>query len=503
MQHKRIDVGESNEKRWTIFSFCGFCGAELLGGESFFKEYKYNMPFKIAKSELLCPVCRHQVWVDLDFTEKVPGYYHFVYNTLKDPDGDEYDNFYAEETDYKDESAIWIESVERNDINDIQLQRNFDFLRQKRAYYTISNADTLTNINTLCESAERQKAEHVFNGNNEIGKKPELLKRFLECLINIETSIYSSKKRLLELYKYKAQIVENATIHRNTVGMAEKQQVANAETRLRNIPTEASFSTARPKKPMPPKEPIFRQAGLFNKKKVQEENAFLLANYNKEVKQYEDELQKYERSLALFNETVKEKIETEKKEAEQALKEAKISLEVALSSKSGKNVSELEAAIDSDIQSTSDMLQAQIKCKNEMYATGIVYGKYRNLVALSSFYEYLLAGRCTSLEGANGAYNIYEGEIRSNQIISQLADVVQSLEEIKTNQFMAYIQLQSVASDMTSLNGKMDSVLIAADYVPSIAKSAEMIAYNTEKTAYYAKKNKELTDALGFMVALK
>ena len=35
-----------------------------------------------------------------------------------------------------------------------------------------------------------------------------------------------------------------------------------------------------------------------------------------------------------------------------------------------------------------------------------------------------------------------------------------------------------------------------------IADNTEVIAYNTERTAFYAKKNTELTNALGFMVAL-
>ena len=49
------------------------------------------------------------------------------------------------------------------------------------------------------------------------------------------------------------------------------------------------------------------------------------------------------------------------------------------------------------------------------------------MIAIASFYEYLMAGRCTSLEGTGGAYNLYENEIRMNQIISQLDTVITSL----------------------------------------------------------------------------
>jgi hypothetical protein len=36
-----------------------------------------------------------------------------------------------------------------------------------------------------------------------------------------------------------------------------------------------------------------------------------------------------------------------------------------------------------------------------------------------------------------------------------------------------------------------------------IADYTQVIAYNTERTAFYSKRNAELTNALGFMVALK
>ena len=37
----------------------------------------------------------------------------------------------------------------------------------------------------------------------------------------------------------------------------------------------------------------------------------------------------------------------------------------------------------------------------------------------------------------------------------------------------------------------------------TIAKNSDVIAHNTAATAYYTKKNAELTDALGYLAALK
>ena len=345
--------------------------------------------------------------------------------------------------------------------------------------------------------------EYDVSNAYEIKTNPDLLKQFLKYLIDIETSVYTSRMRLLDLYRYKVQIAEDLDIQKNTAGIAEKQLVAEAENNLRNRPRESAYSSSCPKEPIPPRKPILQQAGLFNKKKVQEANEIALAEYEKKKEQYEIEYDDYKTALTCFEAEVAKKVASEKAKAEQALEEAKIALDRAISSPKSLHRYELETVIKTEIDNTIELVKSQIKCKNELYTSGIVYGKYRDLVALSSFYEYLLAGRCTSLEGSDGAYNIYEGEIRSDLIISKLSDVVESLEEIKKNQYMVYTQLHSAALDLEKLNSKMDSALAVLDYVPAIAKSAEMIAYNTEQTAYYAKKNKELTDALGFMVALK
>ena len=59
-----------------------------------------------------------------------------------------------------------------------------------------------------------------------------------------------------------------------------------------------------------------------------------------------------------------------------------------------------------------------------------------------SLYEYIRAGRCTELEGHEGAYNILETEIRLDRIILQLDKVVAQLEQIKHTQFMLYSAVQ-------------------------------------------------------------
>ncbi len=70
------------------------------------------------------------------------------------------------------------------------------------------------------------------------------------------------------------------------------------------------------------------------------------------------------------------------------------------------------------------------------YAQNIIYEKYRSFVPVTMFCEYFASGRCNTLVGHEGAYNIYESEIRLNLIIVKLDDIIKHLEQIEQNQYM-------------------------------------------------------------------
>ena len=99
--------------------------------------------------------------------------------------------------------------------------------------------------------------------------------------------------------------------------------------------------------------------------------------------------------------------------------------------------------------------------------------------------------------------------------------MIDSLEQIKSNQYMMYSAMCSMKKELAQLNDTMNSALTAiysiknsaSDAVmqlegisqigSTIAKNSDVIAHNTAVAAYYAKKNAELTNALGYLVALK
>ncbi len=367
-------------------------------------------------------------------------------------------------------------------------------------------------------------------------------------------------------------------------------------------PTTPSIS-----KPIPPLQPTYKKPNLFNRKRILAENdslknkyEFELSKYQEEIdkyniimEQYRQETESYSHNLEEYNQSLdqynkaEEVYQDELKQydvlcaeaTEKILKEEIASFVAENKSLLAKKKSDIKAISSKEQKILKDQLsvipqigissflaleiktiKAQIRKLvqklEEMYSANIIYGKYRNYVALTTIFEYLDSGRCNSLEGPDGAYNLYEAEIRSNEIISQLSTIVRSLEDIKANQFMLYKELKSINQNLKSINTSMDqavgwiatanmtlqqtnrllsSISVSAEkmsndlssidattssmdnHLKDIKKSTEQISNyskaiveNTALTSYYSavnaqysKINAELTDALGFMIAMR
>lgn len=121
-----------------------------------------------------------------------------------------------------------------------------------------------------------------------------------------------------------------------------------------------------------------------------------------------------------------------------------------------------------------------------IYSANVIYPKYRNLVAVTTIYEYLASGRCDTLEGADGAYNLYEMELRQNIVIGQLSSVLDSLEQIKSNQFTLYSEIaESNRKSAELLSDISDNVEFNRYASEETAKANAAVAQNTEATKYY------------------
>lgn len=324
------------------------------------------------------------------------------------------------------------------------------------------------------------------------------------------------------------------------------------------------------KKPIKPIEPTYKKAFLFNRKKIQLANEQLKAEYEKKLASYNIKLQKYnelqkqyEIDILKYDSALKQheqdynKYLIEKKKAidnyaiecrnkflqdkksilDKKIKERDFLLNSADVTDSYENQlpqNHVRQFLLNEQKCIMNELKKLVETRNELYNRNLVYGKYRNYVALTALYEYLDSARCDSLEGTNGAYNLYESELRSNEIINQLSKIVTSLDSIKANQFMLYQELRKTNDILSNLSNSIDnavyelsrcnsslqelgdtmnfmaatSLITAAATVETaknssvIAHNSAVIAHNSAIAAHYSKVNTDMTCALGFVHAL-
>ena len=375
------------------------------------------------------------------------------------------------------------------------------------------------NVDSLIEIFEREShGQSVLQESvEEIKRSPEKLKRFLEDLINIEMGIYTLSLHLKDLYpsflqanrlvfqqkcaiekKYSDEI----KVIENNISILEDRILKTADLSVED------FSLIEPEKPVPPQEPLLQKPSIFNRKRVTEENARLMDEYDTAKKHYNSEYKEYKfKCAAVQLELSRQKNELKShlsKEIEQN-KAQLIELQSQYKEKVSKALlkpvpaTEAKEEWGKEINTAKKILEKLIAARKTFYNCNVIYPSYQNLVASSRFYEYISSGRCSLLEGAHGAYNLYEEEVRAHLIICKLDEIIKELKAIRRNQYYLYSEFKKANTTLSSLNEKMEKVNNTLNRIES---STERIEYNTAATALYSQVNAELTNALGFLIAL-
>lgn len=256
-----------------------------------------------------------------------------------------------------------------------------------------------------------------------------------------------------------------------------------------------------------PQEPEYSKPGFFNKKKVNAENERLRNKYEKAVQEFNEKWEKEKTREVKQREEYNAKALEKQKQLIKDLNAQKKCLTDKLEAGAGKlAISAVREFYENEIEEINAKVSEACDVLKKLLKSGILHPKYWDFVAVSSIYEYLSTGRCSTLEGGDGAYNLYEAEILANRVIDQLDAVIDSLNTIKRNQYLMYNVLTSINRNIEDISQKMSVAVDALSHlesdVSSIKETTEMIEYNTAKSAYYSKVNADLTNALGYMVAM-
>lgn len=112
----------------------------------------------------------------------------------------------------------------------------------------------------------------------------------------------------------------------------------------------------------------------------------------------------------------------------------------------------------------------------QYYDLNIIYPKYRGIVPVAMFVQYLESGIVYQLEGPNGAYSRYEDELFRQLIINKLDVIVTRLDDIRSTQYELANSLEKSNQQIMELNSH-----------------AEIQAYNTMQTNAEVKALKDYT----------
>lgn len=136
-------------------------------------------------------------------------------------------------------------------------------------------------------------------------------------------------------------------------------------------------------------------------------------------------------------------------------------------------------------------LEKQIRESEEvlgrLYAMNVLHPKYRNLAAASIILEYLETGRCTEFTGHEGAYNLYESELRQNLIITKLDTVIQKLDELKATMYRCCMAIEDVGKQVKGLEKELKTLnAIAAKQLSVQTETLRFTALNATCSAAIA-----------------
>lgn len=353
-----------------------------------------------------------------------------------------------------------------------------------------------------------------------------LLQKYIKQLLDTEMTVMLLQRRLSELYSsaddYEARYTEELIEKMSVWAAAEYKKAEKSQDKAPTI-NDVVIEDTRPQKPFfskrEPTKPTFVKVHLFNKKKALEMNESLQAEYEASLQRYNEEKDAYNKALIAWK-SADSRYEIAKKAAlfelraeYDARKDAeRVAFAEGVKAKWEKMRLKipyyvLHKGIIQEIRKTEELLAQSHGCLKSLYSCGVIYNKYWDPVALASFYDYLASGRCTTLTGPDGAYNLYESEIRMDMVITKLDVVVERLEDIKKNQYALYSVMADMKENLRELNRSTSAMKESVERIESgvdeMVDTSAVIAHNTAVTAFYAKKNAELTNALGFMMALK
>lgn len=152
-----------------------------------------------------------------------------------------------------------------------------------------------------------------------------------------------------------------------------------------------------------------------------------------------------------------------------------------------KNENLQKENLSQEMRRMESMIADSKESLRRIYAYNILCPDYQNLCAVSSIYGYLQKGRTNSLTfndqtGDQGAYNIYEYELRMNLIIVNTQEILRRLDEISANQYELSKGLRAANARVEMLCKNVSKhIKDTRETLGRVERCAEITAYQAEQ----------------------
>lgn len=184
-------------------------------------------------------------------------------------------------------------------------------------------------------------------------------------------------------------------------------------------------------------------------------------------------------------------IRNKESSARSYISSAKTSLDAAFQQAAAKATPEYKAfaqkrnqGIAAEIGKLELLIKEGEETLQKLYDKNILPSKYRNLTAVCAILEYFETDRCSSLGGADGAYNLYEAETRQNLIILKLDEVVERLDELKATMYRCCLAIERVSKQLNGIQRELKQLNATAS--KQLLLQQEQVKFAALTTAYTA-----------------
>lgn len=116
-----------------------------------------------------------------------------------------------------------------------------------------------------------------------------------------------------------------------------------------------------------------------------------------------------------------------------------------------KNIGLVKNQIIANLQSVRQELSM-------LYGKGVLPEKYRNMVAVTTMYEYLHTKRCNMIEGHGGIYDTYEKDYQQGLIIKNLIEINSKLDVVISNQQILHREMSVVNSQLRDIRTDISNI---------------------------------------------